>query len=140
MKKIVFCLCLMVMVFSMFILSDKAFAANWVYVGRDEGSQPLVGNVYIDSATVVRNGDAVVFLALWVYDAPFQLTTSPSLCQKSSSKFEAKLTSPYMFRNLETYFYDSNGNEIYRDTTPEEWHQAGSVGDNLINTALRYVK
>jgi hypothetical protein len=45
-----------------------------------------------------------------------------------------------MSRILETYFYDSNNKEIYRDITLGGWLKTGSVGDNLINTVLRYAK
>ena len=53
MKKRVICL----MVLCLFILSNTAFATNWVNVYRED----RIGfTLYVDSDSVVKNGDTII--------------------------------------------------------------------------------
>lgn len=121
------------LVLFLFILSNTAFAANWVYFVRNTSHG---SNIYIDSDTVVKNGDSIFFWNLEVFDQPV------GSIKKNLWKQEAKLTNPRMLRGLESYAYDSNDKEVERGTAPGEWLKVppGSFADRLIDLALSYAK
>lgn len=104
MKKRVTCF----LVLCLFILSNTAFATNWVYIGRSY----MLGasNVYVDPDTVLRNGNNVIFWELLILD-----NTDSDGTKKWLYKKEAITSSPRQYRLLECYAYDANGQETYRD-------------------------
>jgi hypothetical protein len=135
MKKIVFCLYLMVMVFSMFILPNTAFATNWVYAMR--GNVPYNCDVYIDSDSLDKDSNTIIFWELIILDNP---TAAGE--KKVMQNLEANLTIPRYDRVLEFYTYDSNNQQINHDNKVSGWFQInpGSIDYGAIDTALKYAK
>jgi hypothetical protein len=104
------------LVLCLVILSNTAFAANWVYVCKDD----VFGfPVYIDSETVVKDGNKLIF---W-----WEIVETDKT--KNVWKIEATLASPRMYRNI--YDWGTSG-----------WAKvlAGSDYDKAITAALKYAK
>lgn len=119
---------------SLFLLSGTVFAANWVYVAGDSNT-----DLYIDSDTVSKNGNSLIFWDLLIFDQ-----SSSGGIKKIMTKYEAKLSSPRMWMQLAFHAYDSNNQENHNNqiVNSYEWDQieAGSNSDKEIDVALSYAK
>jgi len=117
-------------------LSSAAFAANWKLVYR--GDDPAMGmiTVYIDSDSIVRNGDHLTYWTLSVYDLPF-LDIKKMKCHH-----EVTLSNPRQMRDLGCISYDSNDHETGgRGSTVTEWQPVDEPQEiKEIEFALRYAK
>jgi hypothetical protein len=131
MKKRVICL----LVLSLFLLSNTAFAANWVYAMR--GNVPYNCDVYIDSDSLDKDSNTIIFWELIILDNP---TAAGE--KKVMQNLEANLTIPRYDRVLEFYTYDSNNQQINHVNTVSGWFQInpGSIDYGAIDTALKYAK
>jgi hypothetical protein len=131
MKKRVICL----LVLSLFLLSNTAFAANWVYAMR--GNVPYNCDVYIDSDSLDKDSNTIIFWELIILDNP---TAAGE--KKVMQNLEANLTIPRYDRVLEFYTYDSNNQQINHDNKVSGWFQInpGSIDYGAIDTALKYAK
>ena len=78
MKRQTICFALLFLV----LVSNTAFAANWVYYGR---SAIVRGNVFIDSDSVYKSGDNASYWELLVYDKP--IGTAAKLTTKTLHHF-----------------------------------------------------
>lgn len=101
MKKMVFCLYLMVMVFSMFILSNTACATNWVYVYKSAGPT----YIYVDADSVIKTDSGITFWTKTVFGSPSKVI------QTELNKWEVKLTNPRQYRKMKEYDYDNNNKQ-----------------------------
>jgi hypothetical protein len=128
MKKIIL---LMVVVFVL-VLSNQMFAADWQFVHRAKTPQCGGVNVYLDTESVVKNEDTMVFYMQYVFNSPCSGAT------RVVYKEEANL-STHQYRFLEAISYDANGAEVDRQGMTE-WDQIDTHGDTIINRALQYAK
>jgi len=122
------------MVLCLFVLSNTAFATNWVNVYRED----RIGfTLYVDSDSVVKNGDTIIFWELFVKDTPDSYGSVKDLV-----KFEAKHPRPYIGRSLEEYKYDSNNKQVWHDGQP--WDFSSYDGQiyscKAIDAAFQYAK
>ena len=137
MKKIFFCLYLMVMVFSIFMLSNTAFAANWVYIYNSAGPT----YIYVDADSVIKSDGGITFWTKTVLGLP------PKVRQTELDKWEVKLTNPWQYRRIEEYDYDKNNKQtdhfIYDSEFETSSNFFGGKSVNLdreISAALPYAK
>jgi len=108
MKKRVICL----LVFCLIILSNSAFAANWVYIGRDD---TFHNNIYVDKDSLTKHEDQVTYWELVVKDGvTFDAISKGEIdtTKKVLMKWEAITSSPRQDRQLEIYIYDFDNQEI----------------------------
>lgn len=81
------------------IASGEVSAANWIHLGKSSiAGEPV--NYYVDSQSVVKNGDAITFWRLIVWDKPDMFIGAKLELQK----WEAKPIR--QGRTLEMYTYD----------------------------------
>ncbi|HJW85376.1 MAG TPA: hypothetical protein VJ440_01945 [Candidatus Brocadiaceae bacterium] len=137
MQKIVFYLYLMVMAFSIFILSNTAFATNWVYVYKSAGPT----YIYIDTDSVIKNDRGITFWSKTVLGSPSKVI------QTELDKWEVKLTNPWQYRRIEEYDYDNNNKQtdhfIYDNEFETSSNFSGGKSVNLdreISAALPFAK
>jgi hypothetical protein len=120
-----------------------ALLRNWVYIKEVSPSGKggdacfilgCLGDTYVDSDTVVKNGNTVTF---WIFRNHIRKPFKSSL-----HRYEAKLKRPRKIRTLEFYYYDFNNQEIERHPTPEEWVKVETRDrdDILIDAALKYAR
>jgi hypothetical protein len=116
---------------SLFVLSNAAFATNWVYVCRSEDDD---ANLYVDDS-VGRHGDTIGFWSLTVYDKP-----GPDGAKKRLTKREAK--PPNLMRALEAYWYDSNNRLVNHTNIRPTFVSigAGTPMAKVIDVAFKYAK
>jgi hypothetical protein len=143
MKKIVFCLYLMVMVFSIFILSNTAFATNWVYVTKNS-LWGMTTSYYVDADSVIKNNSTIIYWVLAVNDTP-----DPAMgVKRYIEKVEALPQDPRKTRTLEQHEYGAKGEIIIEYPTSDETRNGkfflvfvkGSPLDMEIDVALKYAK
>lgn len=123
----------MVMLF-LLVFSNTALATNWVYYSGNNETRS-----YIDTETVYRSGNTLYFWELLMYDKDYDIYLAGD---RSTIKYEVKLTSPRTMRELEFHDYDSNNKEYYYEMMPSKWWtvKTGDFFDGMINFALRYEK
>ena len=123
-------------VLSLFIFANTALATNWVFYKNFSD-----GRTYIDTETVYRSGNTLYFWELVMYDKD-TYDYWYYAGDRSTIKYEVKLTSPRKMRELEFHDYDYNNKEFDYSTTPTDWWtvESGSYDDGLINLALKYAK
>ena len=132
MKKKIICL----MMFCLFVLSNIAFATTWVFITRIIGDPSY--NDYIDSSTVEKNNNILIYWNSGIFDTPASNGVKKFIC-----KNEVNLNNnPIMWRALESYSYDSNNQEISRTLVPGVWFEAkiGGYAYQEINVASGYIK
>ena len=120
----------LVMVLMLF-LANSADAANWVYYNRAAN----LHTVYIDSATVYKDGDKLTFWVLQVLDRPLSVNYA-----KQTLKFEVKLNSPREFRIAESCLYDTKNRPSTPKINEPEWELAEDYDNRQFDFALRYAK
>ena len=118
------------------MFASTACAANWQYFTRTDFGGGCV--VYVDTDSVVRDGTALTFWILEIFDT----TYTGSNVKKLLMKEEVRLESPRMLRGTESHTYDSKGQFIDKNSTPDAWMQvpAGCYADIMINFALKYAR
>ncbi|MDR3561358.1 MAG: hypothetical protein P4N59_07960 [Negativicutes bacterium] len=108
MKKRVICL----LVLCIMILSNTAFAANWVYIGRDE---TFHNTIYVDKDSITKQGDKVIYWELMVKDdVTLNVLDKGDIdtTKKVLMKWEAITSSPRQDRQLEIYVCDLDNQEV----------------------------
>lgn len=127
----------------LFLFSNTAFAANWVYVTTSN----LFGmptRYYVDSETVIKNKDTITYWRLVVRDK-----TDPALGVKTYvEKIEAIPKDPRGTRSLEMHNYGPKGEYIFGYPTSDETKNRkfgsvinkGSPEDMSIDVALKYAR
>jgi hypothetical protein len=128
MKKRIMCL----LVLCLFILSNTAFATNWVYLSKSSSYKN--GNEYIDTDTVFKDGNILSAWVLIVLDKPL-----PTGAVKLLYKMNFQVSNSRTARLLESYSYDANGKETVVVKTPGNWFQL-VAGDPGGDTFLQYAK
>jgi len=113
------------------ITANASAATNWVYLNDTRS--------YIDTETAFRSGENLFFWELIIYEEDNLVYLAG---EKTTIKYEVKLTHPRTLRELESHDYDKNNQEFFFITTPGAWFTAypGDYYDKLINFALRYAK
>lgn len=134
MKKRVICL----MALCLFILSNTAFATNWVFVTKGTAND---SSFYIDGDTAVKRGNFITFWELEVLDREEDFGFNTDV-KKIMTKLEARWTSPRKYRDFEYYLFDASNNELWSDDYEGEESavKPGSIIDLEIDVALRYAK
>lgn len=118
----------------LFMASNATFAANWVFLQRQEGTREGPCTEYIDTDSVVRYEDKVVYWTIWVLDEKLGYDGA----RKIMFKKEVPLVYPLRHRNLEIYRYDGEDVEIRRYLMPTNTYYAGSPDET--NQALQYAR
>jgi len=138
MKKRVACF----MVLCLFILSNTAFATNWVFFERrSDPNDPGVRiysssyNIYIDAESVFKDGNSFVYWEKKLFD-------NPSYGAKEYLTNWVVNLPTQQFRTLETHMYDSKNHEIYTNYSPGDWtkYDPNSLVSAQITFALRYAR
>lgn len=127
MKKSVICLLGLLV---LLLLSGTVFATSWILVKQYHLTGAIVYE-YIDSDTVVQNGDNLIFWKV-------QNIVWPKRVDAFMSKIEVTLTDPRQYRELESDRY-KNGQPFGQNTTPSRFSVASKIKDD-IETALKYAK
>ena len=122
---------ILVVVLFLFGTGETAFAANWMYVQRMEGTRLGPCHEFIDADSVVQSGDQLIYWSLWQMEEP----SGPQGVVKVLRKKEARLNEPRQSRILEYYYYGADGEEIRRYQTPGMF----SSFDGSSRRALHYV-
>lgn len=127
---------------SLFILSNSAFAANWVYFQRLEGTRYGACTEYLDADSVVKDDNKVTYWTILVLDEKLKYDGTKKILYKK----EAPLDGPPRHRTLEMYGYNVEDVEIRRhlfepmtfySSPPDEIHRilqyakAGTGNDTL---------
>lgn len=121
------------LLFALFILSNSAFATNWIYLQRLEGTRYGPCTEYVDADSVVTYDNRVVYWTIWVLDETLPYDGTKKLLFKK----EAPLVYPLRYRTLEQYLYDSKDTEIHRYATPGNYYHKEPAE---INRVLEYAK
>ena len=133
-KKIIVC-----MISTLFIFSNTTFAANWIYLQRQEGTRYGPCTEYFDVDSVARDKDKLIVWRLWVLDEP--PIFGP--IKKILFKQEVLLDQPMKKGNAATYTYDTNDQEIrrYSTVTPGFYEvRPNSMEENSIERVLLYAQ
>ncbi|MDR3565450.1 MAG: hypothetical protein P4N59_29000 [Negativicutes bacterium] len=125
MKRRMICL----LVVSMFILSNTAFATNWVLV-KSTDSLGWKMYEYIDADTVVQKDSTLIF---WYV---FKLVKPLGASQKVYKVEES--VANHQYRVLELYFF-VNGKPTKQDLTSSKYVDDTNMKDK-IDMALKYAK
>lgn len=124
----------------LFILSNTTFAANWVYLQRQEGTRYGPCTEYFDADSVVKEKEKITFWLLWVLD---EITPSNDV-KKILFKHEVLLDQPMKKKISAMYTYDSANKEISRYPTLSSSGfytvQPGSMAQEYIQRVLLYAK
>lgn len=126
MKKRVVCL----MVLCLFILSNTAFATNWVLVKRTN----IMGWVleqYVDADNVVQKDGVLRF---WYVEKLIK----PLGAQQKVHKIE-DVTANHQYRILETHFFVNGKFQRSKTDKPSDYQDEAKFKEPL-DTALKYVK
>lgn len=126
----------------LFMVSNTAFATNWVYIARGYENDC---NIYIDTDTVVKNGELIKYWELIVLDREEDIEFIDGV-KKIMVQYEAKWTSPRKYRDLQVYYFDARDNELWYDDWT--WDKdarffsvdPGCIMDREIDAALRYAR
>lgn len=124
------CLILAV-VLLLFGTAETAFAVNWMYVQRMEGTRLGPCHEFIDADSVVQSGDQLIYWSLWRMEEP----SGPQRVVKVLRKKEARLNEPRQSRILEYYYYGADDEEIRSYQKPGMF----SSFDASSRRALHYV-
>lgn len=111
-----------------------AVAANWTYIQRLEGTRMGPCNEYLDTESVVKTGERMVYWTIWLLDAP----GGKQQVRKILRKNEALLSDPKQMRALETYQYDINDAEVYQSLKPSMFTELSP--DSAAYRALQYAR
>ena len=129
-RKIV-CLMILLIIF----LTNTVFATNWVFVG----ASMLTGvksNIYVDSDSVIKNGETVTFWTLTANEKP-DFTEMKNQLEKHDAK------QPRMMRSLANYSYYANNKLIWSNPNIKgisSSFEPGTLGAIMIETAFKYAK
>lgn len=118
-------------VFCLIALSNTAFAANWVNIGRDD---TFHNTVYIDKDSLTKQGDKVTYWELMVKDDMlFDVLDKGDIdtTKKTLMKWEAITSSPRQDRQLEIYTYDFDNQEKGSLRTPDAQFSPVDVNTRL---------
>ncbi len=118
---------------ALFILSNPAFATDWVYLQRLEGTRYGPCTEYFDGDSVVKSGDKIIYWSIWVLDETLRQDGTKKLLFRK----EAPLIHPLRNRTLEMYLYDSEDRELRRYVTPGEYYHKDPEG---ISRVMQYAK
>lgn len=133
---------ILLMLSLLFILSNTTFAANWVYLQRQEGTRYGPCTEYFDTDSVIKEKDKVIVWLLWVIDE----TNNPSHdIKKLLFKQEILFGQPMKQGKIEMYTYDAKDQELhrYQYTNQNSYFSKvspGSMEDNSIDKVFLYVK
>ena len=114
-------------------LPSSTFATNWVYLQRLEGTRDGPCTEYIDTDSVIKEDNKLVYWTIWVLDETLDYDGTKKILFKK----EAPLVYPLRQRNLEIYRYDSEDVEIRRDDLKQMNFYYMEAQDE-INRALQY--
>ena len=119
------------------ILSGTAFAANWVHLDKESiAGEPA--DVYVDSDSVIKNGDTITFWRLIVWEKPDMFIGAKQELQK----WEAKQVR--QGKTLEIYTYDSDKKIISRNPdikmSSYTSYDVNAPGGKVIDLAFQYAK
>lgn len=109
---------IVLLLISLFILSNSAFATGWVYLQRQEGTRWGPCTEYVNIDSVVKNEDKVVYWTIYVLDEVLQYDGTKKILFKK----EAPLVYPLQYRTLEQYYYNSEGLEIRNYTNQGKYY------------------
>lgn len=116
---------------SFFLLSSSVFATNWALL-RQFHRLGATESDYIDSDTVIQNGNSLTFWEL-------KNIVWPSRVDTFLSKIEVTLTDPRQYRELEEYRYKNSQQLGQGHTVPTKFYDASKIKDDL-DLALKYAK
>ncbi len=120
---------------TLLVLTSTALATNWIFVKRVNDAGVVV---YIDSETVYKGSDTITFWSLGVWD---QVRNDG--VKKGMIHYEATLSRPWYYRQIEGYLYDERNNELNHDTDVREWKLVpmnNSAIQKLVESALSYAR
>ncbi len=123
----------------LFIFSNITFAANWVYLQRQEGTRYGSCTEYFDMDSVVKDKEKLRNWRLWVLD---ESKTTYNV-KKILFKQEVLLDQPMKQGKSAMYTYDTSDQEIRRYLTanPEFYGvQPNSMEENSIERVLLYAQ
>jgi hypothetical protein len=111
-----------------------ASAANWQFVTKAQHPQCGVVSFYLDTQSVVKNGNTITFDMQYIYSTPCNGET------RIVNKLEVDLSSRQR-RYIETISYDASGKEVAR-AAMSPWHEItpNSSIDAVINRAMQYAR
>ncbi|MRR17407.1 MAG: hypothetical protein EG826_13215 [Deltaproteobacteria bacterium] len=119
------------------ITSSEVFAANWIHTGKSSHAGEPV-NDYIDSDSVVTNGDTIIFWSLTVWEKPDMFIGAKLELQKWEAKQKRQ------GRALEIYRYDANKKLIHSIPSIKSnsftSYDANSPGAKMIEAAFKNAK
>lgn len=129
MKKRVVCL----LVLCLFILSNTAFATNWIYY--DKSSDGI--SIYFDTDSSKKNSDTITFWTLGIWDQ-----TRQDGIKKIMAQNEATLSTPRYSRQIDSYTYDEQNNQLSHNAQSTQWEPVRETSRmaRLIDMAFRYAK
>ena len=118
----------------------SAAAASWVYLERLEGTRYGSCSEYLDAASVVKDGDKVVYWTVWVLDDAAGPPGRKNI-KKLMFKKEVLLTAPPKVRTLAAYQYDAADREISRYEKPGDfWELRDAEEKELVGRILEYAR
>ena len=130
--KIIKIIALLLLVFM--IGQGTAVAASWTYIQRLEGTRMGPCGEYLDTESVVKTGQKLVYWTIWLLDAP----GGKKQVRKILRKNEALLNDPKQIRALETYQYDINDAEVYQSLQPSMFTEL--TPDSAAYRALQHAR
>ena len=119
------------------IFAGSAFAANWIHTDKGFNAGEPVDD-YLDSESVVKNGDTITFWRLTVWEKPDMFIGA----KLQIEKWEAKQIR--QGRILERYAYDVNkklilSNSNFKQTSFTSYNVNAPMG-KIIDAAFKYAK
>lgn len=114
-------------------LSNTAFATNWVYLQRLEGTRYGSCTEYLDTDSVTKIDNKLTYWTIWVIDQDFKFHDIGKIMWKK----EATITTPLRRHSLETYFYNRKNLETKRYLKPSDFYVEAS---NEIQRAFQYAQ
>lgn len=103
------------------LLFRSAWAAEWVYSQRLEGTRYGACTEYIDAASVLQRDDKLTYWTLWVFDEDSNFHPIRKILMKKEAKVSEP---PQRYLILERYHFNAADEEINRYLEP-----AKSYGD-----------
>lgn len=119
------------------MLTNMAFAANWIHVDKSSiAGEPV--NDYVDSDSVSKNDDTIIFWRLIVWEKPDMFIGAKLELQKWAAKQIRQ------GKTLEKYTYDSNKKLIsshsnIKSTSFTSFNE-NAPGGKIIEAAFKYAK
>lgn len=120
---------------TLLLLTSTAFATNWIFVKKVD---QLGMTFYFDTDSAYKNSDTVTFWSLGIWDR-----VRSDGVKKGMIRYEATLSTPRYYRQIEGYLYDDKNNELQHDANLREWQRVSSTGsaiEKLIDFAFTYAK